>query len=198
MTVFCDQTSHTILKFVGVFPQGVNRLHDAINELNGESPFKESQHGKVELLSSKFSREHSSYVVEVRVPYEVHNGQYGGETKVSQSCVSKLFDAVSEFQAQEGNLPPIPANEVKWVVNDLGELGVRIGDMSYFMYKGESIVYKEAHEDGSRMMQRPVLKREFGEVCRVPGLEIENDGNVGYTEGDGWFPLTEGNESVAT
>ena len=91
---------------------------------------------------------------------------------------------------------PIPADEVKWVVNDLGELGVRIGDTSYFMYKGESIVYSETHEDGTRMMQRPVQKREFGEVCRVPGLEIENDGNAGYFEGDGWFPLTESKNPV--
>lgn len=91
---------------------------------------------------------------------------------------------------------PIPAEEVKWVVNDLGELGVRIDNSSYFMYKGESLVYSEAHEDGTRMMQRSVQKREFGEVCRVPGLDIENDGNAGYFEGDGWFPLTEGKEHV--
>lgn len=97
-TVFCDQTSHTILKFVGVFPRGLNRIHDVIDELNGEDPFKGSARG-VELLNSKFSHEHGSYVVEVRVPYEVHNGQYGGKTKVPQSSVNKLFDAIGEFQA---------------------------------------------------------------------------------------------------
>ena len=98
MTVFCDQTSHTILKFVGVFPQGINRLHDAIDKLNGASPFKESEHKKVELLSSKFSHEHGSYVVEVRVPYVAYIGAYTGDTKVSQSVMTRLFDAVGEFQ----------------------------------------------------------------------------------------------------
>lgn len=92
---------------------------------------------------------------------------------------------------------PIPANEVKWVVNDLGELGVRIGDTSYFMYKGESLVYQETHEDGTRMMQRPVEKREFGEVCRVPGFEVGSDAFACYFQGEGWFPLTDGEEPVS-
>lgn len=198
MTVFCDQTSDAILKFIGVFPQGINRLHDAIDELNSESPFKESEQGKVELLSSKFSHQHGTYVVEVCIPYGVYNGKHGSEAKVPQSCMTKLFDAVGEFQSQEGgNVPPIPADKIKWVVNDLGELGVRIGDTSYFMYKRGSITYSETHQDGSPMMQRPVQEGEFGYVCRVPGFEIENDGNAGYFEGDGWFPLTKGSESVA-
>lgn len=85
----------------------------------------------------------------------------------------------------------LPAEEVKWVVNDLAELGVRIGDTCYFLYKGESLVYGGYHDDGSPMHWRPVRKREFGEVCRPPGFEPQlRDDNGVYFEGDGWFPLT--------
>ncbi len=87
---------------------------------------------------------------------------------------------------------PIPQNEVQWVVNDLGEIGVRIRGTSYFLYKGESLVYHEPHEDGRPMMQRLVRKREFGEVCRVPGLTPSRDGAPFYFEGDGWSPITRG------
>ena len=46
---------------------------------------------------------------------------------------------------------------VQWVVNEIAELGVKIGDQFFFLYKGESYL------GGS--MWRPVFKREFGEVC---------------------------------
>ena len=47
--------------------------------------------------------------------------------------------------------------EAEWIVNDLGELGVKIGDDFNFLYKGRSY-------DGGTMW-RPVYKREFGECC---------------------------------
>ena len=54
-----------------------------------------------------------------------------------------------------------------WIVNDLGELGVMVNGVAYFLYKGDNIVYEDAkHDDGSPMMYRMVGKREFGEVCR--------------------------------
>lgn len=81
---------------------------------------------------------------------------------------------------------PIGPNDVMWVVNDLGELGVRIGERSFFMYKGESIVY--GNEADSPKMQRRVQKREFGEVCRPPHLN-DTPPEHQYTEGEGWFPL---------
>lgn len=64
--------------------------------------------------------------------------------------------------------------DVKWIVNDLGELGVEIDGRCFFLYKGESLEYEgkdEAakdgvcrHDDGSQMLYRRVGKREFGEV----------------------------------
>ena len=65
-------------------------------------------------------------------------------------------------------------NEPEWVVNSLGELGVKIDGRFFFLYKGESIEYgaDELHDEdingfsGSEpMMVRPVFKREFGETC---------------------------------
>lgn len=70
-------------------------------------------------------------------------------------------------------------NEPEWIVNDLGELGVKVGDRFYFLYKGRSLEYgapnaTEAvgwrgplavHGDGTPMRYRRVGKREFGEVC---------------------------------
>lgn len=58
----------------------------------------------------------------------------------------------------------IDKDKVKWVVNNLGELGVEVEGVYYFLYKGDSLVYEL--EDGAvRMWVRPVGKREFGEVC---------------------------------
>lgn len=53
----------------------------------------------------------------------------------------------------------------KWIVNDIGELGVEIKGRCFFLYKGDNIEYNGKHDDGSPMMYRLVGKREFGEVC---------------------------------
>ena len=52
-----------------------------------------------------------------------------------------------------------------WIVNDLGELGVKIGDRCFFLYKGECIEYLEGNDDGQPVFFRCVGKREFGETC---------------------------------
>jgi hypothetical protein len=57
-------------------------------------------------------------------------------------------------------------DEVIWVVNDLGELGVKIGNQCFFLYKGESLEYKGTPDEGSPRKYRLVGKREFGETCK--------------------------------
>lgn len=62
-----------------------------------------------------------------------------------------------------------------WVVNDLGELGVKVADRFFFLYKGYSLEYGgslesqrlgfSCHDDGEAMHYRIVGKREFGETC---------------------------------
>jgi len=55
----------------------------------------------------------------------------------------------------------------QWIVNDLGELGVKIGERFFFLYKGDNIEYETGkHDDGSPMLYRIVGKREFGETCQ--------------------------------
>ena len=67
-------------------------------------------------------------------------------------------------------------DEPQWIVNDLGELGVKVGPRFFFLYKGDNIEYGTdeigdsrdgvaLHDDGTPMHFRIVGKREFGETC---------------------------------
>lgn len=73
---------------------------------------------------------------------------------------------------------PAPSAEAgrevpQWIVNDLGELGVKIGERFFFLYKGGNIEYGSndsrvgiaLHDDGTPMRYRIVGNREFGETC---------------------------------
>lgn len=66
--------------------------------------------------------------------------------------------------------------DVKWIVNDLGELGVEIHGQQFFCYKGESLNYGDPehsenhvngvvlHDDETPRLYRRIGKREFGET----------------------------------
>lgn len=63
-------------------------------------------------------------------------------------------------------------DDVEWIVNDLAELGVKIGNRFFFLYEGSSLEYKAypplAADEGSAgqpKRYRPVGDREFGETC---------------------------------
>jgi hypothetical protein len=81
--------------------------------------------------------------------------------------------------------------EPTWVVNDMGELGVKVGSRFFFLYKGGNIEYgacdnsKEGialHDDGTPMQYRIVGKREFGEVCHPLRWILERRSESRYTE----------------
>lgn len=89
---------------------------------------------------------------------------------------------------------PLKAANVQWITNDNAELGVKIGDQFFFLYKGESLTYDEAqHDDGSPMHWRTVGKREFGE-CAHP-LNHDNPamkGTVSLDDCDRWQVMPPG------
>jgi hypothetical protein len=66
-----------------------------------------------------------------------------------------------------GRAEGVKAVEPKWIVNDMGELGVMVEGRAYFLYKGDNIEYETGlHDDGTPILYRMVGKREFGETCQ--------------------------------
>ena len=82
-------------------------------------------------------------------------------------------------------------DRVGWVVNDNAELGVKIGDQFFWLYKGYSLVYRDGtHDDGSPMRWRPVFKREFGECCHpINYADPRISGTVSLDDSDDWQEL---------
>ena len=87
-------------------------------------------------------------------------------------------------------------DEPQWIVNDLGELGVKVGPRFFFLYKGDNIEYGTdeigdsrdgvaLHDDGTPMHYRIVGKREFGETCWPLQWVVRGHSEGRYTE-----PLT--------
>jgi hypothetical protein len=75
--------------------------------------------------------------------------------------------AVKATERALSEIPPVGnlrEEDVEWVVNSEGELGVKIGTQVFFMYKGESLQYTNECGDAPTHY-RKVGKREFGEVC---------------------------------
>src|SRR4051812_24632158 len=100
-------------------------------------------------------------------------------------------------------IPTLKEEDVEWVVNDIAELGVKIGDQFFFLYKGTSLQYDGLHdedEDGNRapMRWRHVYKREFGECChpietlKAHGKTTLDDFTNAYGWVDDWkdMPVT--------
>ena len=89
-------------------------------------------------------------------------GIHRNKLKASDADCPYCVDIAAALQAQVERC----GKDVHWVVNDTGELGVEISGRYFFLYKGESLEYKDGkHDDGKPMLVRRVGKREFGEVC---------------------------------
>lgn len=94
-------------------------------------------------------------------------------------------------------------DEVEWIVNDIAELGVKIGNQFFFLYKGSSLVYgtDDISSAGGFALNedttppaihkwRHVFKREFGECCHpVNRVDPTRIGTVSLDDSDDWKPL---------
>lgn len=76
------------------------------------------------------------------------------------------------------------ADGVDFVVNDRGELGVRVGDQLLWFFRGRTrpFVYGYHSAGGDRMHWRRCTSAEFGDRIMVPGHVFGDR----YTHGDGW------------
>jgi len=90
------------------------------------------------------------------------------------------------------------ALDVEWVVNQIAELGVKIGDQFFFCYKGHSLTYTGENGSDVVLMEnsdqpmhwRPVFKREFGEcVHPINYKDLTKIGTVSLDDSDNWKPL---------
>ena len=110
---------------------------------------------------------------------------------IDAGSIRDLLAALDAARGQAASAP-LHANDVKWIVNDIAELGVMIRGQAFFLYKGGSLVYEDpTHEDDGRpMMFRPVFKREFGECCHpINYLDPSRFGTVSLNDSDEWKPL---------
>lgn len=91
-------------------------------------------------------------------------------------------------------IPNLPSYMVEWVVNDMAELGVKIGNQFFWLYKGESSVIHQ-HADGTPVRWRPVTRTEFGDVCYPPNVKLKFHPDAvapgAFYDDDGaeWFPI---------
>lgn len=119
----------------------------------------------------------------------------------------QLSRAIADAPAGEGASERFRPDDVEWVVNDMGELGVKIGDQFFFLYKGHSFVYgaldadptippiheksgKAGFKADERMKWRYVGKREFGE-CAYPinYADPTKIGTVSLDDGNEWYDI---------
>lgn len=71
-------------------------------------------------------------------------------------------------------------DDVQWVVNEGAELGVKIGNSFFWLFKGSSIVYINYE-----IKWRPVEPLEFGATCCPVNHTSLKEGEK-YCTGSGW------------
>lgn len=170
--------------------QGVGHMHSGDNE--GWEEWAETPFGSyyIDLLGMHFIV--SSDFNFSRIGFETTEAAKAACEADHRERVSKLVRGVDQRKLSE--------DDVEWVVNDIAELGVKIGDQFFFLYKGRSLVYdpengheeddpRVGYEEGDRMKWRYVFKREFGECCHpINHADYSKIGTVSLSVGE-WHDL---------
>lgn len=113
---------------------------------------------------------------------EEHLGHYGdGALRAAEDRT--LMEAARLLVTEGLTARELFPVDVEWVVNDFSELGVKIGERLFFLYKGDSYRYDSTQSAGGPFNYRPVEKREFGETCKPV------DGAVSIEDGHEWYPM---------
>lgn len=105
-------------------------------------------------------------------------------------ALSEMFevDPAAKLRVEPYNVDlveaPLCSTDVEWIVNDLGEIGVKIGYQQFFLYKGESFMYSSKEEDGPSTY-RLIGKRELGEVLSLDST-FDKDG---FLDRGTFYPL---------
>lgn len=126
-----------------------------------------------------------------KVPLGFPNGtvRFTVDNKVDlRRCLGMLLNGCSPKPKPN----QLTADQVKWVVNDQADLGVKIGDQIFFFYRGRSLVPSAKYDTGEPRKYRPVGGQEFGDSIH-PILQ-DSDGLIGtlpFYEGHDWFEIPE-------
>lgn len=110
----------------------------------------------------------------------------GGENS-TQMCWRCFERHIEQLNLE---LPKLFEEQVEWIVNDISELGIKVGNQFFFLYKGRSL-------ENSRGKYRFVGKREFGECCHPWDSIKEHSGEARlpktyvnfYSNTEEWFDI---------
>jgi len=135
-----------------------------------------------ELNSFHFQQESNCFGVIVTAKTDSSNQKKIEELKETiadssnQKKIEELKKTIDEKQQHienlEKQLKTTKISNVTWVVNDIAELGVKINEQFFFLYKGISL-------ENQGTYYREVFKREFGEVCH-PTKEYDSKCYIGF------------------
>lgn len=97
------------------------------------------------------------------------------------SLTGYLSQKVIGMKSEEEKNFNLTTDDVEWVVNEMGELGVKIGCQFFFLYKGYS------YQGGEKY--RPIGKREFGECCHPARQDQVKFPDYSAQDDEQWHPI---------
>lgn len=90
---------------------------------------------------------------------------------ISKTAIETIKELYCAEAPQPTTTVHLKETDIRWVINDNGKLGVRIGDTLFWFYRGETL-RQDYHEEEAPMaprFYRQIGKLEFGEGLRPQG-----------------------------